>query len=90
MDGDRVNKVWRLNEQGEPFSRDATQDELDSARAIARLKLEKADYAMRSCWSCNPAHAHFLEDLNDKFLFVCFDCGGWFYQGVEITQHDTE
>jgi len=85
------NQAWSLDENGEPVSRDASDEELENARVIARRRLDKdkADYAMRSCWNCNSAHTHFLEDLNDGFLFVCFsECGRWYYQGIDITIDD--
>jgi hypothetical protein len=36
------------------------------------------DFAMRSCWECNPAHDHFKEKPG---LFVCFCCDRWFMNG---------
>ena len=39
---------------------------------------EKGEFMMRSCWECNPAHAHF-KDVSD--LFVCFHCGRWYMNG---------
>jgi hypothetical protein len=55
LDGDNV------------VSRPATPDELKSAReaAIAKLNKDRADMSMRSCWVCNPAHYHFLDDTNE-------------------------
>lgn len=37
---------------------------------------------MRSCWNCNPAHEHLK---NSELVIRCFDCGHWFYRGVDIT-----
>ena len=79
---------WYLNEAGEPASREITPEELETARwaACAKLEANPQGFAMRSCWVCNPAHAHFLTDLMDGFLFTCIgDCGHWYYQGIDIT-----
>jgi hypothetical protein len=39
------------------------------------------DFQMRSCWNCNPAHEH----LKDRGLIVCFECGHWYLNGVDLT-----
>jgi hypothetical protein len=39
---------------------------------------EKNEFAMRSCWECNPAHEH-LKKVGG--LFVCYDCVRWFMNG---------
>ena len=80
---------WYLNEAGEPASREITPEELEAARsaALAKLEANPDGWAMRSCWVCNPAHAHFLSDLEDSFLFTCvMGCGHWYYQGIDITK----
>jgi hypothetical protein len=79
LDGDRV------------VSREAREEELEAARSEAAeiLKKDKAGYAIRSCWVCNSAHAHFLAGGDDGFLFCCLmGCGRWYYQGVDITVND--
>lgn len=39
---------------------------------------------MRSCWSCNAGH----EGLKDaSYVFLCFNCGHWFFDGEDITSH---
>ena len=54
----------------------------------AALKMKAAgDFAMRSCWNCNPAHEHLKND-DPAFLFVCFDCGHWFYRGADLTTQE--
>lgn len=83
-----MNQIYRLCD-GEVVSREASTEELADARAAAKAKLkaDSSDWAMRSCWNCNPAHSHFLEDTNDGFLFSCvMGCGRWFYAGVDITE----
>jgi len=40
---------------------------------------------MRSCWNCNGAHDHLQ---NATYAFVCFECGRWYYKGVDITLDD--
>jgi len=81
LDGERV------------ISREATDEELKTARdaATAKLKKDNAAYAIRSCWVCNPAHSHFLEHRAESFLFHCMmGCGHWYYQGIDITTADGE
>lgn len=62
-----MNKVYSLDANNEVTQREATVQELATARetALARLKKDPADWAMRSCWNCNPAHNHFLRDVHD-------------------------
>jgi hypothetical protein len=38
---------------------------------------------MRSCWNCNSAHER-LKLVEDAVIF-CFDCGNYFFNGVDIT-----
>jgi len=43
------------------------------------MELQKAgDFAMRSCWECNPAH-EYLKTVGG--LFTCFECGRWYMNG---------
>lgn len=43
------------------------------------LELQKAgDFAMRTCWECNPAHEH-LKTV--RGLFTCISCGRWYMNG---------
>lgn len=73
-------------ENGEVVSRIASVEEVAAASsaAHARLQQDHVSYAMRTCWVCNPAHAHFLQ--NDNFLFQCMmGCGHWYYQGIDLT-----
>ncbi len=66
--------------------RDATEPELIAAREAAREKMP--NYAFRSCYACNDAHAHLMQD--DGFLFTCFSCGKWYYGGIDISTYDDE
>lgn len=87
-----LNKAYSLSD-GAVIERDATPEELASARdaANAKLKVDPADWAMRSCWKCNPSHSHFLENTNDGFLFSCvMGCGRWYYGGIDITGDGAE
>jgi hypothetical protein len=66
-----------------------TSDRLSSLRRLALKKMEGANYSMRTCWNCNPAHSRFLEDITDDFLFVCsFGCGRYFFNGADITDDE--
>ena len=58
----------------------------DEAKRLAKQLVEEGKYQMRSCWFCNPAHEH----LKEHDLIVCFDCGRWFYRGIDVTEYDTE
>lgn len=81
-----MNLVYFL-EGDDVRSRPASAEELKAARDAAQAKIDKnpTDWAVRSCWVCNPVHNHFLQ-TSDGFLFNCaMGCGHWFYQGVDIT-----
>jgi len=83
-----MNKVYSLKD-GEVVSREATPDELAATRRTALKMMDESDAlpAMRTCWNCNPAHAHFLEDTADDFLFACvMGCGHYFFNGIDITE----
>lgn len=85
-----ANQIYRL-EAGAVVSRNATEEELRLARqaALEKLQEDAAGYAVRSCWNCNPAHEHFLQEVDDGFLFACImGCGRWFYEGTDITESD--
>ena len=51
-------------------------------KAKAILKKDGANFEWRSCWNCNGAHEH----LKDHGLINCFECGHWYYQGIDITE----
>jgi hypothetical protein len=51
-------------------------------KALEILKKNKTDYAFRSCWKCNPCHKH----LKKVDLLRCFNCGHWYYKGIDITE----
>lgn len=61
------------------------QNNVETAREAAeKLLKEKGLDAleMRSCWNCNPAHEH----LKSRELIWCFECGHYFYKGIDITE----
>ena len=63
-------------------SRPATAEEISAAREAF------SDPAMRSCWECNSAHAHFLNDTTDDFSFMCLmGCGRFFHNGIDVTDY---
>jgi hypothetical protein len=83
------NLAYSLDDDGEVMSRIATEQEIETARSEARAKLleDPNAWALRSCWVCNPAHRHFLNDLADGFLIRCFaECGRVYYQGIDVTE----
>jgi hypothetical protein len=89
------SRAYFLSDDGAVASRLVPSEELAAARKTATEKLEAnpSGWAMRSCWVCNPAHAHFLEDLTDGFLFQCvMGCGHWYYQGIDLSggPHETD
>lgn len=44
-------------------------------------------FVWRSCWNCNSSH----EGLKRaKYVINCFECGRWFYLGVDITEREKE
>lgn len=63
----------------------ATVD-LAALRAEAQPLIDADRLAWRSCWHCNMAHRHMREW--DDIVVNCFECGRWFFQGVDITIYD--
>jgi len=41
------------------------------------------NWQMRSCWNCNTAHEHLKDPAAG--LILCFECGHWFLDGVDLT-----
>ena len=62
--------------------------EIDEARkkAIKILREHPEVAELRSCWNCNPAHEH----LKNHLLVNCYDCGHWYYNGLDITMPDED
>lgn len=60
---------------------------IEELRKEAKEILEKngIDFALRSCWNCNGAHKH-LKEVD--YIINCFECGKWFYKGVDISEND--
>jgi len=56
--------------------------DIEDARLAAQLLADQNNYSLRSCWNCNPAH----EYLKNSTLLCCFDCGHWYYKGLDITE----
>jgi PHP family Zn ribbon phosphoesterase len=50
--------------------------------ASAILDKDASNWSMRSCWNCNLAHEHLKQA---EYPIRCFDCGHWYYKGVDIT-----
>lgn len=57
---------------------------INAARKKAMPLIQKKQFELRSCWNCNPAHEH----LKTHELICCFECGHWFYKGIDITEED--
>ena len=54
-------------------------------KALAILKKDRTNFAWRSCWKCNGAHEH-LKDAD--CIINCFNCGHWYYKGIDITEKE--
>ena len=72
------HKFKRIGEYGYE-SEPATIEEIQEARK----KAEQQNMGARTCWECNKAHAHLIDD----FAFYCFGCGKYFYNGIDITDY---
>lgn len=44
---------------------------------------EGGPYAMRSCWNCNSSHDYLKKA---EYPILCFACGHWYFNGVDITE----
>lgn len=61
-------------------------EEIDTLREEAQKLVDESDGqlpAMRSCWECNAAHEH-LKQSSDV-VFVCFECGRFYYKGEYLS-----
>lgn len=74
-----ANHKFSLADDGSVQSRPATQQEIDAARSSWTP-------ALRSCWNCNHAHIHFLNDPVGH-SFVCHTCGRFYSDGVDVTDY---
>lgn len=86
---ERRNHAWSLGADGAVTSREAMPEELEAARAGAEA-IPISRIAVRTCWSCNPAHASFLANGGmgtDWYLHCAVGCGRWFFDGVDITEY---
>lgn len=59
---------------------------VDEAREEALKLFSIGECELRSCWECNPAHEH----LKEHGLINCFECGKFFYKGIDVTEYDKE
>ena len=57
---------------------------VEESRIIAKKLIKAGKFEMRSCWNCNGAHEH----LKNHELFTCFNCGRWFYKGIDVTEDE--
>ena len=53
---------------------------------LKQLREEAKQYevVLRSCWNCNSSH-EYLKEYND-IVICCFECGHYFFKGVDITE----
>ena len=57
--------------------------DIEKLRTIAKAEIKKANFAMRSCWNCNPGHARLKKA---SCVIWCFGCEHYFYKGKDITE----
>jgi hypothetical protein len=84
------HKYWMEN--GEVKSAPCSPEELEAERKSASPFIEAAAIGVRSCWECNTSHSRFLQDGPNKdgrdyFVFMCFECGRYFFNCVDITRY---
>lgn len=71
-------------------STELSADELAEVRAEAQAIVESGDgskLVMRSCWLCNPAHLHLVDEESESYLLRCFACGRFFVNGKDLTNY---
>lgn len=78
---------------GEVISHIVEQHVVDTAMKEAISMFKSGAYSRRTCaglacWKTNPTHANFLEDRSDNYLFLCFGCIRWFYNGLDMVGDD--
>lgn len=74
------NRRFYLDETGAVASTPASAEEIEEARGDFEM-------ALRSCWNCNSAHEHFLNEPRGR-SFLCFDCGRYFSNGIDVTDYE--
>ena len=54
---------------------------------MARWEKDRADYALRSCWACNPGHKHLKKS---DYPIRGFCCGHLYLNGHRISTTEEE
>jgi ribosomal protein S27E len=57
--------------------------DLEKLRIMAKAEMKKENFAMRSCWNCNPGHTRLKKA---ECVILCFGCGHYFYKGKDVTE----
>lgn len=80
------NYKYTPNSNGGCDFRKATKEEIDAGRKkfYEAVDNNPESIGMRSCYECNQAHGHLMEDC----IIRCFGCGKVFVDGVDIVDYE--
>lgn len=85
-------QIFHPTEDGQGYNAHFAGDSVIRAARKAAQDLLAANedaLAMRTCWVCNAAHIHMI-DQTDEFVLNCFGCGRWYFQKTDITIYTEE
>ena len=77
------NHKFTPDGEGGCTSRPATKEEIEAGRE--EIRKAKGDFEMRSCYECNGAHPHLMEEGR---IVNCFACGRWYASGVDVMDYE--
>ena len=83
-----MSKTYKLSGDHEFTSEDTAPEVLEKAREQAVELMKDGDVMLRSCWVCNGAHAHFIEEAG--VVLNCFGCGHLYLGGIDLMEGDVE
>lgn len=78
------NRTYSRGPEGEISSHPTPPDRLEALRAEFQSDPRPVH---RTCWLCNPAHDHFIDQ---DLALRCFGCGRVFYKATDIMIYDEE
>ena len=78
-----MNQTYKLSGPYEFAGEDTPEQTLTETRERALDLWRSGDIMLRSCWVCNRAHVHLIQE-NDTVL-NCFGCGHFYLGGVDVT-----
>jgi len=88
MEKEKINYKYTVIDDYNCKREIATQEEIESGRElfIKTAQNNPKSIGMRTCYACNSAHAHLMED----FIFICIECNKKYANGVDLMDYEEE